>query len=99
MLARFKPRPRPMDTRFCVFPGYKYCGPGCTGPGAPINAVDAACMAHDACYRLLGPCCRCDQEFMYHLRRLINPYTPEGRHARILYNYMKVQSFFTCELR
>ncbi|WP_325058505.1 hypothetical protein [Lentibacillus cibarius] len=36
--------------RFCIFPGYKYCGPGCSGPEQPINAVDAACQVHDICY-------------------------------------------------
>ncbi|RDY66986.1 phospholipase, partial [Halobacillus trueperi] len=37
--------------KFCVFPGYRWCGPGCSGPGAPINETDAACKAHDECYR------------------------------------------------
>ena len=30
-----------------------YCGPGSI-PGAPIDAVDAACQAHDACYGACG---------------------------------------------
>jgi hypothetical protein len=81
---------------FCIFPGYKWCGPGCSGPGAPINAVDAACRAHDECYRRFGPSCRCDVEFLHRLRFIINPYTKEGRDARFLYYYMKLQTFFTC---
>lgn len=87
---------RNRNRRFCLFPGYNWCGPGCSGPGAPINAVDAACMAHDKCYsRGINPC-ECDHEFIRNLHPLINPYTQEGRHARILYNYMKLQTVFTC---
>nr|WP_269412541.1 phospholipase [Lentibacillus daqui] len=80
----------------CLFPGYRWCGPGCSGPGAPINAVDAACKAHDLCYQIHGHRCRCDQEFMRRLRPLINPHTPEGRHARTMYRYMRIKSLFTC---
>jgi RHS repeat-associated protein len=32
--------------------GTHWCGPG--GGGEPINAVDAACMAHDLCYNAAG---------------------------------------------
>ncbi|UOQ43283.1 phospholipase [Halobacillus salinarum] len=81
---------------FCVFPGYKYCGPGCSGPGEPVNAVDAACKEHDECYRQYGPSCYCDQQFLRQLDLLRNPYTEEGRHAQIIYRYMRLQSFFTC---
>ncbi|SDI04055.1 phospholipase [Alteribacillus bidgolensis] len=83
--------------RFCIFPGYNWCGPGCSGPGAPVNAVDAACKAHDECYRVFGgPSCKCDQLFLQRLYHLQNPHTPEGRHARFLYNYMRLQMFFMC---
>jgi hypothetical protein len=82
--------------RFCLFPGYKWCGPGCSGPGKPINRVDAACQAHDYCYEYYGERCYCDRKFMHHLRPLINYETDEGRHAEIIYNYMKLQTFFTC---
>lgn len=27
-----------------------WCGPGHSGPAAPIDALDRACMAHDKCY-------------------------------------------------
>ncbi|WLD91684.1 phospholipase [Alkalihalobacillus sp. AL-G] len=81
---------------FCIFPGYKWCGPGCSGPGAPINAVDAACKAHDECYERYGPCCECDQEFLERLRREMNPYSEEGRNARLLYKFMKLKMLFTC---
>ena len=70
--------------------------PGCSGPGAPINEVDAACKAHDECYQMGVHPCVCDQEFLDCLYSNINPYTQEGRHARLLYNYMKLQSFFSC---
>ncbi|WP_173917553.1 phospholipase [Halobacillus sp. Marseille-Q1614] len=87
---------RGFKPRFCVFPGYNWCGPGCSGPGAPINAVDAACKQHDECYLRTGNYCACDEQFMHRLASLQNPYTPEGRHARMMLHYMKVQRFFTC---
>lgn len=89
-------RNRGFFPRFCVFPGYNWCGVGCSGPGAPVNAVDAACKAHDECYKRFGPSCYCDQMFLHQLHYLKNPYTLEGRHARLLYNYMKIQTLFTC---
>ena len=81
---------------FCLFPGYRWCGPGCSGPGAPINAVDAACKAHDECFRKYGLSCECDREFLFRLSQLMNSYTQEGRNARVMYNYMKIQTSFTC---
>lgn len=48
---------------FCVFPGYRWCGPGCSGPVAPINDVDAACKKHDLCYKRYGDQCACDRAF------------------------------------
>ena len=89
---RFRPR-------LCLFPGYKYCGPGCSGPGEPLNAVDAACMRHDECYRYYGDYCACDLAFLQELEWLQNPYTIEGRHARMMYNYMKFQRLFSCGFR
>lgn len=82
--------------RFCIFPGYNWCGPGCSGPGVPINDVDAACKAHDKCYSKGRNRCECDRAFLERLRPQINSYTQQGRHARLLYNYMKLQSSFTC---
>jgi len=88
------PNNRNRGFRFCVFPGYNYCGPGCSGPGAPINDVDAACRAHDECYRRYGNKYACDQEFLQRLRPKINPYTQKGRHAKTIYNFMRIKSFF-----
>ncbi|WP_430789844.1 phospholipase [Virgibacillus flavescens] len=82
--------------RFCIFPGYNWCGPGCSGPGAPVNKVDAACKAHDECYRRYGSRCKCDKEFLRRLDIYRNPNTREGRQANVMYNYMKVQTFFRC---
>lgn len=82
--------------RFCVLPGYNWCGPGCNGPGAPINDVDAACKKHDECYQQGRDACACDREFLERLRPKIDPYTQKGRHARLLYNYMRLQARMTC---
>ncbi|MGG0667246.1 phospholipase [Lederbergia citrisecunda] len=82
--------------RFCIFPGYNWCGPGCNGPGAPINEVDAACKAHDVCYRQNKDRCHCDNELLRRLRPYLYEDTLMGRHARILYKYMQVQTKFTC---
>ncbi|MGX4671000.1 phospholipase A2 family protein [Cerasibacillus sp. JNUCC 74] len=84
---------------FCFPPGYRWCGPGCNGPGAPINDVDALCKAHDECYRRLRDPCKCDQEFMTKLQTKMDEKTEKGRHARMLYNYMKLQTAFTCRFR
>jgi len=81
---------------FCVFPGYNWCGPGCNGPGAPINDLDALCKEHDKCYRSHRSRCECDQEFLRRLRSKVNPHTKKGRQAQLIYDYMKLQTFFTC---
>lgn len=81
---------------FCIFPGYNWCGPGCSGLGPPVNDVDAACKAHDKCYRRFGPSCKCDIVFIRRIRPLINLYTRKGRHALLIYLYMKIQMLVTC---
>ena len=43
----------------------RYCGPGHSGPGAPIDAVDAVCKTHDECYGRRGYLdCRCDRNLI-----------------------------------
>ena len=50
---------------FCLAGGYKHCGPGCGdglsyGGGAPYNAIDTCCRAHDRCWSVFGSgdaCC------------------------------------------
>ncbi|WP_427127089.1 hypothetical protein ACQCPQ_10490 [Priestia megaterium] len=44
----------------CLFPGYKWCGPGCSGPGCPVNDVDCCCKYHDLCYEDYGSCRSCE---------------------------------------
>lgn len=65
--------------RFCLLPGYNWCGPGCNGPGPPVNDVDAACKAHDKCYRDNRNRCECDQEFLCRLERKTDSKSLEGR--------------------
>lgn len=87
-----------LGLRFCIFPGYRWCGPGCGGPGRPINDVDAACKAHDRCYKKYGPCCKCDCLLLRSLRKKANTYTKKGRQALLLYEYMRLQTKVTCGL-
>ncbi|MDN4608080.1 phospholipase [Sporosarcina highlanderae] len=89
-------RRRFRSPRLCVFPGYNWCGPGCSGPGAPVNAVDAACKAHDLCYLSYKRRCDCDIEFLDRLEQYIHYDNYEGRHARMLYRYMLAQTRFNC---
>lgn len=77
---------------FCIFPGYRWCGPGCSGPGAPVNDVDACCMKHDLCLRRGKPACQCDYEFMDCLRSKMNPHTQKGRHAILMYRFMQLKT-------
>lgn len=81
---------------FCIFPGYKWCGPGCSGPDKPINDVDACCKAHDECLAMGGSQCKCDKEFHNCLRPKVNFYSKKGFIAAIMYFYMKIQILFTC---
>lgn len=82
--------------RFCLLPGYNWCGPNCSRPGKPVNELDAACKEHDECYCVLGNRCQCDCEYLERLEPLLNERTEQGKHARIVYNYMKMQKFFHC---
>jgi|GEM_PF-6006935 len=80
----------------CTFPGYRWCGPNCSGPGAPVNASDACCRNHDICLESGQSPCKCDQQFLRCLEPQINPYTLEGRQARIMYRAIRIRSRFTC---
>jgi len=81
---------------FCVFPGYRWCGPGCSGPGAPINDVDSCCYKHDLCLKRGNSPCYCDKKFMECLHSKRNPHTKKGRQANVMYNFMKLKTSFTC---
>ena len=80
--------------KFCIFPGYNWCGPGCSGPGPPINEVDAACKAHDSCYRYSTDHYSCDCNLIRDLEPYLNDRRVIGKHARMITRYMKVQTFF-----
>lgn len=57
----------------CIYGNW--CGPGCSGPGAPISSVDTCCQTHDNCYGSRGYfACSCDLE----LQRCLNPYVLQG---------------------
>ena len=71
-------------------PGYRWCGPGCSGPGAPLNPVDSCCKRHDDCYRRSGPSKECDDMFLNCLRPKINAHTRQGRHARLFYHVFRI---------
>ncbi|MGM9950871.1 MAG: Parvovirus coat protein VP1-like protein [Lysinibacillus sp.] len=78
---------------FCI-PGYRYCGPGCSGPGAPTNAVDACCYMHDMCYLHHGDKMYCDQQFQRCLAPKINPYSKEGKDAAFFSRMIGLKQFF-----
>lgn len=41
----------------------RWCGPGCSGPGAPIDELDQCCKSHDECYGRRGYFnCGCDRD-------------------------------------
>lgn len=66
-----------------VFHG-NYCGVGNNGPGLPpIDALDAACMHHDACTptgRL--PSCACNARFLHETRAVsVSPAQPDDLKA------------------
>jgi len=75
---------------FCM-PGYRWCGPGCSGPGAPTNDVDACCKLHDECYRRFGgPSAYCDNIFINCMRPKINSHTRKGRDAALFSNFVRL---------
>ncbi|WP_244610563.1 phospholipase A2 family protein [Microvirga pakistanensis] len=42
-----------------------WCGLGDLGRGRPVDALDAACRAHDLCYERVGRgACACDRAFL-----------------------------------
>lgn len=78
---------------FC-FPGYRYCGPGCSGPGAPVNAVDSCCQLHDACYARYGPTHFCDEQFQQCLNRYKYSPTKMGKDARLFSKAVRLKKLF-----
>ncbi|MFJ5790299.1 Parvovirus coat protein VP1-like protein [Lysinibacillus sp. NPDC093197] len=79
--------------RFC-YPGYKYCGPGCSGPGSPTNAVDSCCKKHDDCYSKYGRTKNCDELFQQCLLAQMNTNSKMGRDARLFYKVFDLRNNF-----
>ncbi|MEQ6375978.1 hypothetical protein RZN25_03975 [Bacillaceae bacterium S4-13-56] len=75
---------------FCL-PGYLYCGPGCSGPGKPVNVLDAICQEHDLCYQVSRNRFLCDQKMLAQLRPLLKLRTREGRDARLVYSFINMK--------
>ncbi|WP_079526461.1 Parvovirus coat protein VP1-like protein [Halobacillus hunanensis] len=76
------------------FPGYRYCGPWCSGPGAPVNQLDALCMEHDACYRKFGSKRMCDKMFLERLRPWMHHPGRIGRDARLMEMAMRFKTMW-----
>ena len=79
--------------QFC-YPGYRYCGPNCSGPGKPTNPVDYCCMLHDRCYKRMGNSKFCDDSFQQCLRAHQNPNTRIGRNANLFSNVINLKNRF-----
>ncbi|GEM_PF-2195280 len=57
-----------------------WCGPGCSGPSAPIDGVDNCCKQHDLCYARYGYFwCPCDAQ----LCNCLAPYVNAGHYWAI----------------
>ncbi|WP_456276294.1 Parvovirus coat protein VP1-like protein [Bacillus sp. AK128] len=76
------------------FPGYRYCGPGCSGPGAPVNRLDAICREHDLCYQRTGSRRICDDIFLNRIRPLTDQRSQMARDARVMYRLMNLNRSF-----
>lgn len=80
----------------CIFPGYNWCGPCCSGPGDPINDVDACCKKHDKCLNQGIHSCECDKEMLRCLRSKVDFNTEQGRVAAIIYLFFKFKVLVKC---
>lgn len=84
---------RRSNLQFC-YPGYRYCGPNCSGPGKPTNPVDRCCFLHDRCYERYGRSKYCDDLFQHCLRPHKNSHTRMGRNANLFSNIMNLRNSF-----
>ncbi|MFF6015332.1 Parvovirus coat protein VP1-like protein [Lysinibacillus fusiformis] len=78
---------------FC-YPGYRYCGPGCSGPGQPTNAVDSCCKQHDECYDRYGSIRYCDELFQKCLRPHMRAPNKMARDARLFNRVFELRNRF-----
>ncbi|MBD8026353.1 Parvovirus coat protein VP1-like protein [Ureibacillus sp. Re31] len=76
------------------YPGYRYCGPGCSGPGAPTNPVDACCKFHDECYLKNSNKRYCDRLFQQCLSSYTHSNSKMGRDARFFSRAINLKNFF-----
>lgn len=77
------------------YPGYRYCGPGCSGPGAPTNPVDVCCMYHDYCYQMYGHSRYCDEMFQQCLAPYKHPYYGKmASNARLFSGAIRFKNLF-----
>ncbi|HAT1549264.1 hypothetical protein HMPREF3153_12255 [Corynebacterium sp. HMSC06C06] len=67
-------------------PGYgNWCGPGHSGPGAPINTLDSLCQKHDKYYGSRGYfACSCDRELVQGIRKNRGKFNGIGENAMAL---------------
>ncbi|WP_325063406.1 Parvovirus coat protein VP1-like protein [Gracilibacillus salitolerans] len=72
-------------------PGYRYCGPGCSGPGSPLNTLDVLCMKDDDCYRRHGSNKYCDELFMKRLQPYIHRRDKIGRDTSLMYRVISLK--------
>ncbi|RHW33390.1 Parvovirus coat protein VP1-like protein [Lysinibacillus yapensis] len=80
---------------YCA-PGYRYCGPGCSGPGSPTNQVDACCKAHDECYfynKDKSYRRYCDNLFYQCLAPYTNHPNKIGRDARLFTRIIQLKNY------
>ncbi|AYV66534.1 Parvovirus coat protein VP1-like protein [Niallia circulans] len=84
-----KKRRKRNPIKLCLPGGYRYCGPGCSGPGAPINYVDSCCRRHDQCVETYGSCRYCDEKLLHCVQSKSRERTQEGKTARLISDFMR----------
>ena len=66
----------------------RWCGPGCSGPGPPIDDVDACCESHDQCYATRGYfACSCDSTLVNCVAPKMDVWTAKGRAAIAVFTW------------
>lgn len=63
-----------------------WCGPGYSGPEAPIDALDTACQSHDYCYgssSSKADQCNCDQKLISRIYSEYDSYSSNAKSAAL----------------